>query len=528
MEHALSYDKATKIWIPHPLDLWILCDIVSVNEQQGTAVVKSTTSPFSQQNINLSETQQYHPTHSHELDNLCLMNNFHEAPLLYSLRKRYEKNIIYTSIGDVLISVNPYCQIPGLYENGINYFLSEYNETDFVSSLLSPHIFHIANNALLHILKNNDEQNLTKINRNQSIIISGESGAGKTEASKKVIQFLIDIDYHLRQQDRLLPSSGSSSSSSSSSTHLPEALGVRINDRIWQSTYIFESFGNAKTIRNDNSSRFGKFIKLKYGPNNRLITADAEIFLLEKSRLTSISSGERNYHIFYQLFCGQHETLDLRELSLTQIEDYQILLSDDHQNNERVHGTLPSYPDREHDSREFLHLCEALSTLGCSPTEMRSIWSLLSSLLHLGNCYCTTSSSTTPAAHSDHHHEEPVTICSHSLLSIDQIAENLGLNAPLLKRTLTVRVIQATNRKSFTSKCLTVEEAEYNIKALIKHLYGHLFHWLQAMINRSFEGNQNPNGEREDLDEITLYRYIGILDIFGFEIFEENSFEQLW
>jgi myosin V len=554
MEHALSYDKATKIWIPHPVDLWILCDIVSVNEQQGTAIVKSLTTPFHQQIINLSETQQYHPTHSHELDNLCLMNNFHEAPLLYSLRKRYEKNQIYTSIGDVLISMNPYCHIPHLYDHGISYFLSEYEEmkngTEFVPQLISqlpPHIFHIANNALIHLLKN-DEQNLTKRNMNQSIIISGESGAGKTEASKKVIQFLIDIDNYLRQQDLINSSTSSSPSSSSLSSPPPlpppsslhseenhqEAVGVLINDRIWQSTYIFESFGNAKTIRNDNSSRFGKFIKLKYGTNHRLITADAEIFLLEKSRLTSISTGERNYHIFYQLFHGEHQTLDLKELSLTHISDYQILLSDDYDQNMNtsgpkvISGSYPSYPDPVHDSKEFHHLCQALSTLGCTASEMKSIWLLLASLLHLGNCYCSSpvaGGGVTEETNRSSYHEEAVIISSHSLLSIDEIAENLGVNASLLKRTLTIRVIQAMNRKSFTSKCLTVEEAEYNIKALIKHLYGHLFHWLQAMINRSFEVTNSEGG---GLDQFSSYRYIGILDIFGFEIFQENSFEQLW
>lgn len=510
MEHALSYEKASKIWVPHPVDLWILCDILSVDEQQGIAIVQSN-NENNQQTINLSLTQYYHPSHTHELDNLCIMNNFHEAPLLYSLKQRYHKQKIYTSIGDVLISVNPYSNIPGLYDNGIDYFLSKRQETIGNYTELPPHVFQIANHALQFML---NSQNLTN-DTNQSIIISGESGAGKTEASKKVIQFFIDIDNYLRHEDTLSPSS----ISETEQHQIEETLGAKINRKIWESTYIFESFGNAKTIRNDNSSRFGKFIKLKYGTNNRLITADAETFLLEKSRVTSFADGERNYHVFYQLFRGQHETLNLNDLGLTRIEDYQILLSDisDSSSKNAINGTYPSYPDQEHDSQEFSNLCQALQTLGCSSTDMRSIWLLLATLLHLGNCYCVSGSNGS-------HIEDQVTICSHSL-SIDQIAHNLGVNAPLLKRALTVRVIQAMNRKSFTSKCLTEEEAEYNIKAMVKHLYGHLFHWLQSMINGSFEERASVS---PDMNQVSYFRYIGILDIFGFEIFQENSFEQLW
>lgn len=212
MESALSFDKASKIWIPHSTDIWILCDIISVNEVLGTTIVK--TDDNKEIIINLNLTQQYHPTHSNELNNLCRMNNFHEAPLIYSLRQRYFKNKIYTNIGDVLISVNPYQNITGLYSNVLNYYLLNKDSTLGDTNILPPHIFQIANSALIFMLQN---KNLTN-DTNQSIIISGESGAGKTEASKKVIQFLIDVDNYLKHQDTLSVSSSSSSSSTSTNT----------------------------------------------------------------------------------------------------------------------------------------------------------------------------------------------------------------------------------------------------------------------------------------------------------------------
>jgi myosin heavy subunit len=538
-EHALSFDKSTKIWIPHPNDVWLLCEILSVDEHQGIAIVRKNEIDEGKIDeiltINLSETQQYHPSHNEELDNLCQMNNFHEAPLLYSLKKRSQKQKIYTRIGDVLISVNPYLQIPGLYDNCLQYFLSNQDSDSNLNEIsLPPHVFQIANNALSFLLKSTNLTNDT----NQSIIISGESGAGKTEASKKVIQFLIDIDNHLRHQDTL----SSSDQPSLKQLQEEESLGGKINRRIWESTYVFESFGNAKTIRNDNSSRFGKFIKLQYGSNNRLVTANAETFLLEKSRLTSISSGERNYHVFYQLFRGQHETVDLSMLGLTQVADFKILLSDlpqpkkassKHSIQGSSQGSLPEYPDADRDLLEFQHLCQALITLGCTAEDMKAIWQLLSSILHLGNCYATPPSTPTSVGSSSLPEENPVEIVSTSF-SIEQISAQLGVSVALLKRALTVRVIQAMNRQSFTSKCLTEEETLYNLKALIKHLYGTLFQWIQSIINQSFEENEGNPSKIEDQDEIcglediTVYRFIGILDIFGFEIFQENSFEQLW
>jgi myosin heavy subunit len=169
---TLSLEKFSKIWIPHPQDLWILGEVISISDQDGTAEV--TYGDDQRVTINLDETLPYHPTHGDNLDDLCGMNNFHEAPLLHSLRVRLLHKSIYTSIGDVLVSVNPYELIGDLYNEPLRYLTTKIDVTTVTDNCLPPHVFRIANDALSAMLRNSGLIS----DRDQSIIISGESGAG--------------------------------------------------------------------------------------------------------------------------------------------------------------------------------------------------------------------------------------------------------------------------------------------------------------------------------------------------------------
>lgn len=532
VKSSLSFHEAEQLWIQHPEKVWVIADILSVDEGAGTAVVKSESGETT---IELKDSHIYHHTHTADLDNLCFMNNFHEAPLLDALRERSRRQKIYTDIGNVLVSVNPYENIEGLYDRPLDYFsYDRIDSTDF--TVLPPHVYYIANTALTSMLKSTSLSCLSKY-MNQSLVISGESGAGKTEASKKVVSFLIDCDMAMiaaspaeveagknRRSSKLHSgladlkdvvlegteeSNGHLATSTSDSTApvTVEGAGEVISKRILDSTFIFESFGNAKTIRNDNSSRFGKFIKLQYGSSNRVCGAHVDTFLLELSRLCHVAPGERNYHIFYQMLRGEHKSLDKYLLEIGAPEDFHILCS---KGTDATKAGIPAYPDKATDASEFTHLCDALETLGCTEDQLVNVWRVLAAILHMGNCYTASTSVDGPADNM------PLNVHCSSV-GMEFIARTFGIEVHELHQALTIRIIRAYKRASFSAKMLLAEEVMHNIYAVIKFLYSALFRWLQSMVNAAFKAD----------DDVAVESFIGILDIFGFEIMETNSFEQL-
>jgi myosin V len=311
----------------------------------------------------------------------------------------------------------------------------------------------------------------------------GVCSLGKTEASKHVISFLIQVNQHI------------TSDAGRSMAHQT----TRIKDVILDSSVVFEAFGNAKTVRNDNSSRFGKYIKLQYTDDNGLISADTETFLLEKSRLVSVGGDERNYHVFYQLLRGIDSfEPDLKsEFSLTTVDDYKILTS----------GGCTIIRSVEGDVEEFQALYNALRNLGVSHDDLHDLWQILSIILHLGNSIFT----------------DPIgggfAKLEISTMSVDRVAELLGVPPSELLRCLTTQSINIAKRASVHAKTLTAAESMNNVLALIKWLYHHIFNWLLKSINHCHgalvTANRSP------------VKFLGILDIFGFEILGVNSFEQL-
>lgn len=438
------------------------------------------------QTVPEARTVHVDPTHLLDLDDLCDMSSLHEGPVLNMLRKRSSADKIYTNTGDVLISINPYRAVPGLYDSPLRYFLPIGMGTEIAR--LPPHLFKTANDAY---------RNLAVERRNQSIIISGESGAGKTEGSKYVMNFLIAVNHEQ------ITRAGVVDDATVVVTN-KEGAGERMRRVLLESNTIFESFGNAKTVRNDNSSRFGKYIRLQYTSNDVLVSAFTETFLLERSRLTSPpAEGERRYHVFYGLFVGTDKLLSHSELKLDGgMESFSMLC--------QPSGKSPILPD---DAANFSLLCASLRTLGVTDVELKEVFSLLATILHI-----STASVTEGASESD-----PVQL-TFATQTVAAIAKALGLPEDSFLRAVRIHILRLGNRDSTTDKILSVDTVENNLHALIKWLYSALFKWLVTKINYAHCSHYSVEQLKH---EQAAVKFIGILDIFGFEILKHNSFEQL-
>jgi myosin heavy subunit len=461
--------SAKNVWSEHPDLLWDLYDVLEATETGYTLVSRST--GLQKSAVPRAAIIEVDPSHLQNSSDLCSMNSLHEAPLIDLVRRRHADSSIFSKIGseDIILSLNPYRRIPGLFEN-----MDAYNRplNSVASSHLAPHIYGTANCAL----KSLGECARSAVCVNQSILISGESGAGKTEASKAVINFLLHCDDG---------SEGSESSERNSSCE-------RVKRVISSSTAIFEAFGNAKTIKNENSSRFGKFIKINYSESNRIVSAATETFLLERSRLVTAGADERNYHIFYMLLSALGESLGLNSA-----EHYNIL----------TQGSCITLTDQTADMNTFGYLLEAFDDLKFSTEEVADIWRLLAVILNLGNLKLIGVE------------EGKEVLIEESGIAFDQIAESLGVIPALFKKSITTSRVHISKRSSVNIRILSLPDVENNLKGLIKWLYNKLFEWLVSKINDSYK-NETVAAEG-------CIRFIGILDIFGFEILGVNSLEQL-
>lgn len=482
------------IWIPDKEHEWVLGEII---EDQGETVSVAL-SPYSKKktffpsfdNETLAESSvklsfkdvsgtvynrrnlcEFDPSHVKDLDDLCLLNNLHEGPLIHILRRRWLQDRIYTYAGDILISINPYKLIPGLYDDPLSYYQTNSNVKR------RPHVYAVANEALRKLTSPIQQNTII----NQSVIITGESGAGKTEALKYMINFLIRVNESVH---------------ASSSNN-------RINGIILNSNIIFEAFGNAKTVQNDNASRFGKYVKLQYTANNELISAANETFLLEKSRLVSCATQERNYHVLYYLVRGiglVNPKLQ-EELALQDVDTYKIL----------TNGGCTVIRDAIADANAFASLYAAIQNIGYTEDNVNSLWGVLAAILHLGNTVVTDPLPDQELPKVGIH----ITSCSLKL-----VAGLLGVEDFELLKALTTQLVRVAARSSVMERPLTVKDTQNNVLALIKRLYSGIFTWLVNTINSSTM-SIIPGSEE------LIVKFLGILDICGFEIITANSFEQL-
>ncbi|XP_058139334.1 LOW QUALITY PROTEIN: unconventional myosin-XV [Dasypus novemcinctus] len=380
------------------------------------------------------------------VEDMTQLEDLQEATVLANLKNRFERNLIYTYIGSMLVSVNPY-QMFGIYgpEQVQQYSGRALGENP-------PHLFAIANLAFAKMLDAKESQ---------GIIISGESGSGKTEATKLILRYLAAMN---------------------------QKRDVMQQVSILEATPLLESFGNAKTVRNDNSSRFGKFMEifLEGGVISGAITSQ---YLLEKSRIVFQAKNERNYHIFYELLSGLPAQLR-QSFSLQEAETYYYL---NQGGNCEIAG--------KSDADDFRRLLAAMEVLGFSGEDQDGIFRILASILHLGNVYFEKYETDA---------QEAASVVS--AREIQAVAELLQISPEGLQKALTFKVTETMREKIFTP--LTVESAVDARDAIAKVLYALLFGWLIARVNSLVSPRQD-----------TLS--IAILDIYGFEDLSFNSFEQL-
>eukprot|EP01125_Pyxidicula_operculata_P000059 TRINITY_DN1008_c0_g1_i1.p1 TRINITY_DN1008_c0_g1~~TRINITY_DN1008_c0_g1_i1.p1 ORF type:complete len:1521 (-),score=561.84 TRINITY_DN1008_c0_g1_i1:153-4715(-) len=384
-------------------------------------------------------------------DDMTKLEQLHESLILHNLRSRFQQGVIYTYIGPMVVSINPYRVIDDYGEH----LIPEYRTKD--KDLLKPHLYAVAQKAYKSMVDFGDSQ---------SVIISGESGAGKTEATKIVLKFLT-------------VAAGSKSD-------------IDVASKILATNPILEAFGNSKTTRNNNSSRFGKFIKIVFS-GGKISGAQIENYLLEKTRVVYQAPTERNFHIFYQIIAGTTPEQKEKYMIRPNISDYHYLTNGDI----RVEGI---------DDKVWWQYTEkSFKVLGFSDQEIDELMQVLSGILLLGNV--------------EFEGEDEVNIKDPDLLQ--DLCKCLGLLEGVMKRALTVREFSAGARGSAYKVPLNKVQAIENRDALSKTLYFKLFSWLVTRLNESLKSG----GDDSDVND-PKSKFIGVLDIYGFEIFDKNSLEQ--
>ncbi|KAJ0399326.1 hypothetical protein ATCC90586_000460 [Pythium insidiosum] len=488
----------TKVWVTDPKVLWRIGEVQALSNAEGTAQVYVPDAPDDKvQALPVSRLYTFDASHIVDHDDVAQINNLHEAPLLSVLRQRFESDTIYTFTADVLLSVNPYKTIPLLYD--VPGFMAQLRERAGEPTRQPPHLFTIAENAY-----NGMRGGGAGGGSPQSIIVSGESGAGKTEASKYIMKYLAAASKH----------------AATGVSHVHD----KIEESVVLSNLILESFGNAKTSRNDNSSRFGKYIQIQYSSEGRMVGVGIRHFLLEKTRLVLPQYHERNYHVFYQLLAGLPALSDAQRQRLALSTDawaYAYLTRGDCVEIDGVD-----------DATEFEQLRRCMNQLGLDAAGFQlPLFELLAAILHLGNVQFETARSPTSAGNQGADDTTAPVFPRDGGVDLAHVATLLGVDA---KEFATKMVTQTTitGRGSILEMQLSPSQAKNALDAFCKYLYGELFHHLIARINsfaRAQTATATATGRSSSAGASAsgTTSFIGILDIFGFEVMARNSLEQL-
>ncbi|XP_024533382.1 myosin-1 [Selaginella moellendorffii] len=435
-------EKHSRIWFKASTGNWEIGSVQSVL-QDGSLICSSNDDEVLE--LAVKDIHPANPDILEGVDDLTKLSYLNEPSVLHDLKTRFEKDNIYTNAGPVLIALNPFKKIPLYSAERVQMY------RDKVSKNFDPHVFAITDSACTALFRDGI---------NQSVVISGESGAGKTETAKIAMQYIATF-----------------------------GGGRGVEDEILESNPLLEAFGNAKTLRNDNSSRFGKLIDIYFDESGTISGAKIQTYLLEKSRVVYQSYGERSYHVFYQLCAGADHALR-QKINLKLASDYQYLSRN---------GCLTI--DAVDDAAQFRAMLNAMDRVRIPRNDQQRLFEMLAAVLWLGNISFHTAESE-----------------NYSTMAVDEAARSvaslLGCQIDVLHTALCTRKINA--RGEVIIQQLTEAQAIDSRDALAKAIYSCLFEWLVEKINNSLDAGKACES-----------KFISILDIYGFESFENNSFEQL-
>ncbi|GMY26957.1 myosin-6-like isoform X1, partial [Fagus crenata] len=437
------------VWVEDPEAAWIDGEVVEVNSEDieinctsGRTIVAKASNVY-------PKDPEFPPC---GVDDMTRLAYLHEPGLLQNLRCRYDISEIYTYTGNILIAVNPFRRLPHLYDN---HMMEQYKGAAIGE--LSPHPFAIADAAYRLMINEGISQ---------SILVSGESGAGKTESTKMLMRYLAYMGGKAAVDGRR-----------------------SVEQQVLESNPVLEAFGNAKTVRNNNSSRFGKFVEIQFNGRGKISGAAIRTYLLERSRVCQVSDPERNYHCFYMLCAAPPEDVEKYKLGnprtfhyLNQSHCYEL--------------------DGVDNSKEYLATRKAMDVVGISSDEQDAIFRVVAAILHLGNVEFTKGKEIDSSEPKD----------DKSRFHLTTAAELFMCDENSLEDSLCKRVI--VTRDETITKWIDPESAALSRDALAKIVYSRLFDWLVNKINNSI--GQDPDSKN----------LIGVLDIYGFESFKTNSFEQ--
>ncbi|XP_034240454.1 myosin heavy chain, muscle isoform X3 [Thrips palmi] len=451
IDQTKPYDAKKACWVPDEAEGFVQGEIKGTKGDLVTVgLPNGEEKAFKKEQVGQVNPPKYEK--AEDMSNLTYLN---DASVLYNLKQRYYHKLIYTYSGLFCVAINPYKRFP-VYTNRCAKLYRGKRRNE-----VPPHIFAISDGAYVNMLTNRE---------NQSMLITGESGAGKTENTKKVIAYFATVGASTKKDEAKDTKKGT------------------LEDQVVQTNPVLEAFGNAKTVRNDNSSRFGKFIRIHFGPSGKLAGADIETYLLEKARVISQQSLERSYHIFYQMMSGSVKGLKESCLLSNNITDYYFV--------SQGKTTIPSVDDGE----ELTITDQAFDVLGFSAEDKSDIYKITASVMHMGGMKFKQRGREEQA--------EP-----DGTEEGARVAKLLGVDCDDLYKNLVKPRIKVGNE--FVTQGRNVNQVSYSVGALSKGIFDRLFKYLVKRCNETLDTQQKRQ------------HFIGVLDIAGFEIFDYNGFEQL-